>query len=107
MAEKIEKMEATENRVAPALYNETAESFMEISREMEEAGNHDMAQYYAEKAKAFSAEEKPAFGSAKLGGWYAGYTANEWRDKAKEEFVKNGDSLKYKQYCDNAMKAKS
>lgn len=105
MAETTEKFEVTENSMSPEMLKEAADNFMELSREMEAVGNHDMAQYYAEKAKEFTAEEKPASDDAKLGGWYAGYTANQWRDKAKEEFVKNGDSMKYKQYCDNAVKA--
>lgn len=105
MAEVTEKMEATEKKLSPEMLNEVAENFMEMSREMEAAGNHDMAQYYMEKAKEITAEADPEAGEGKLGGWHAGYTDNQWRDKAKTEFVKNGDSLKYRQYRDNAIKA--
>lgn len=105
MAEKMEIMEIPENDMPPETRNEVAKSFQQVSEEMKAVGNHDMAQYYAQKAQEFSAEATPEQSDIKLGGWYAGLTANEWRNKAKEEFVKNGNSLQYKRYCDNAIKA--
>lgn len=104
MTEAFERMENTENAAQPEAISEAAQEFLQISQEMEAAGNHDMAQYYAEKARAMT-DEAAAPEEAKLGGWYAGYTSNQWRDMAKAEYVKNGDTLKYKQYCDFAMKA--
>ncbi|MBE5782256.1 MAG: hypothetical protein E7329_02950 [Clostridiales bacterium] len=106
MPENIERFEAAENSMPREMLQNAIESFMEMSREMEAAGNHDMAQYYEKKARELTAEEA-ASSDIRLGGWYAGYTAGEWRDMAKEEYVKNGNSMKYRQYCDNAMKASS
>lgn len=105
MEEQLENLETAENTETAQNVSDASEGLLQVSREMEEAGNHDMAEYYAKKAEQAIDAEQSSLGSAKLGGWHAGYTANEWREKAKEEFVKNGDTLKYKQYCDNAMKA--
>ena len=105
MAERIEKMEFPEQKVNPEQNQQMIENLLENSRAAEAAGNHDMAEYYQEKAKQLENKRAPANEEGKLGGWYAGYTENQWRDKAKEEFIKNGDSLKYREYCDNAIKA--
>ena len=104
MTENMERLENMENSMPTEILQSVIDSFLEMSREMEVAGNQDMAQYYAKKAKELSAE-KESERDIRLGGWYAGYTANQWRDMAKEEFAKNGDSMKYRQYCDNAVKA--
>ena len=104
MMDHIERLENTENSMPTETLQSVIDSFLEMSREMEAAGNQDMAQYYAKKARELSAETDSER-DIRLGGWYAGYTANQWRDMAKEEFVKNGDSMKYRQYCDNAVKA--
>ena len=104
MTENIERPENVENSMPTETLQSVIDSFLEMSREMEAAGNQDMAEYYEKKARELSAE-KDSERDIRLGGWYAGYTANQWRDMAKEEFVKNGDSMKYRQYCDNAVKA--
>lgn len=102
-----EHMELAEGRNKEELVKlqQTAEYFSGASQELEAAGNHDMARYYAEKARAAAAEAAPS-GEIRLGGCYGGYTAEQWRQKAKDEFIANGDSMNYKRYCDNAMKAK-
>lgn len=105
MTENIEKVEVVENSETSGIeeLKETADLFMELSKEMEAAGNQDMAQYYAEKAREFTAEIE-ASSNPRLGAW-ASYTASEWREMATKEFAKNGDSLNYKRYCENATKA--
>lgn len=105
MTENIEKVEVAENSMPPEMLNEVAENFMELSREMETVGNHDMAQYYAEKAKEFAAEASPAFEDAKLGGWHAGYTPAEWKRMADKEYAQNGNTIQYRKYIANAQKA--
>ena len=105
MAERIAKMQLPEQAVNPEQNQQMIENLLENSRAAEAAGNHDMAEYYQEKAKQLEGKGAPANEGGKLGGWHAGYTDNQWRDKAKEEFVKNGNSLKYQSYCDNAIKA--
>lgn len=105
MAEKLEIMEVPENDMPPEMCNEVAKNFMQVSKEMEAAGNHDMAEYYAEKAKEFTAEAKPDSDGIKLGGWYAGYTPEEWRRMASEEYAKNGNTIEYRRRISNAQKA--
>ena len=104
MPENIEKFEAAENSMPSENLQNVIDDFREMSREMEALGNHDMAQYYEKKAQELS-DGNTSSKEIRLGGWYAGYTADQWREMAKEEFVKNGDSLKYRQYRDNAVKA--
>lgn len=105
MAESIERIEVTENSMPPETLQEVADSFLELSQEMEAVGNHDMAQYYAEKAKEFSTEAEPVSDGAKLGGWYAGYTPAEWRRMADKEYAKNGNTIEYRKCLSNAQKA--
>ena len=104
MPENIERLEAAEDSMPPEMLQNVIDSILEMSREMEAVGNHDMAQYYEKKARELTAE-KGGSSDIRLGGWYAGYTAGEWRNMAKEEYAKNGNSMKYRQYCDNAVKA--
>ena len=105
MAENMEAKAVTEKTETSEMkeLQDAAKLFTELSGEMEAAGNQDMAQYYREKAKEFTADAE-ASSAPRLGAW-AGYTASEWRDMATREFAKNGDSLDYKRYCENATKA--
>ena len=104
MAEIIETFENTEQTMSPEYRAQLIENFLESGREAELAGNRDMAEYYQGKARELQDANNEG---ARLGGFYAGYTANQWREMAKDEFIKNGESMTYKRYCDNAMKANS
>lgn len=104
MKEIMEKAEAAEEKLSPEIREQLVENYMESMREAEEAGNADMAEYYKEKAKELR-EQKEKVNKGSLGGWYAGYTPAEWRRKAEAEYAKNGDSMKYRDYIKNAIKA--
>ena len=102
--ENPEVIEKAEQAMSPELLEQLQANYQENIQEAMKAGNQDMADYYKEQLAKLN-EQAADDGGEKLGGWHAGYTENQWRDKAKAEFVKNGNSLKYQQYCDNAVKA--
>ncbi|MBQ8621399.1 MAG: hypothetical protein IJ422_03695 [Oscillospiraceae bacterium] len=52
MAERMEKMEVTEQVMSPELREQLIDDCMEMSREAAAAGYEDMAQFYREKALA-------------------------------------------------------
>lgn len=102
--ETPEVIEKAEQAMSPELLEQLQANYQENIQEAMKAGNQDMVDYYKEQLAKLNEQAADADGE-KLGGWHAGYTANEWREMAKKEYVKNGDSMNYKRYCDNAMKA--
>ena len=102
--ENPEVIEKAEQAMSPELLEQLQANYQENIQEAMKAGNQDMADYYKEQLAKLN-EQAADDGGEKLGGWHAGYTANEWREMAKKEYVKNGYSMNYKRYCDNAMKA--
>lgn len=104
--ENPEIMEQAEKPMAPEVQNPLVVMYLENIQEAQQAGNEDMAEYYREKLEAME-QQATATDNTRLGGSYGGYTEYQWRQMAKDEFVKNGDSPQYKRYCDNALKAHS
>ena len=78
--------------------------------ELEEAmkeGSKDMAEYYKEKLEQLKGVKVGQESEIHFGGYHAGLTANQWREKAAEEYVANGNSRDYKKYKDFALRAEN
>ena len=102
--ENFEIVEQAEQNMSPEQLNRLEEMYTENVQEAERGGNEDMAKYYREKLEKLK-EQALASDDSRMGGWYAGYTPAEWRRMASEEYAKNGNSMKYRQYIENAQKA--
>lgn len=68
-------------------------------------GSSDMVDYYKEKLEELKEMKAGQNDEIHFGGYHAGLTANQWKQKAAEEFVENGKTLDYKRYISNAAKA--
>ena len=99
-----EVIEMAEQPMTPELMEQLQANYLENIQEAQKAGNQDMADYYKEKLAKLNEQTADA-GDEKLGGWYAGYTPAEWRRWASKEYAENGNTMKYRQYLENAQKA--
>lgn len=104
--ENNEVIEKIEQQESPEVQDQLKAMYVENMQASEQAGNEDMVKYYQEKLNELEAQNE-ASDDIRLGGWYAGYTAGEWRNWAKKEYIKNGNSIQYRKYCDNAIKAEN
>ena len=69
------------------------------------AGSSDMAEYYKEKLAQLKEAQVGQGGEIHFGGYHAGLTDKQWREKAVDEYAANGDTRDYKRYKENAAKA--
>lgn len=69
------------------------------------AGSTDMAEYYKEKLEQLKEAKVGQGGEIHFGGYHAGLTENQWKEKAAKEYVENGATRDYKRYVTNAGKA--
>lgn len=102
--ENTEVIEKAEQTMSPELLEQLQANYQENIQEAMKAGNQDMADYYKEQLAKLKEQAGDA-GDEKLGGWYAGYTPAEWRRWADKEYAANGNTMKYRQYLENAQKA--
>lgn len=102
--ETPEVMEQAEQAMSPELLEQLQANYQENILEAEKNGNQDMADYYKEQLAKLKEQAGDA-GDERLGGWYAGYTPAEWRRWADKEYAANGNTMKYRQYLENAQKA--
>ena len=100
-----ELMEMTEQTVTTEELAQRLETYENGYREAVEQGSKDMMEYYREKIDALKAAKEATGNEISFGGMYAGLTTDQWRQKAKEELVANGETRDYKRYCENAAKA--
>ncbi|MBQ8621400.1 MAG: hypothetical protein IJ422_03700 [Oscillospiraceae bacterium] len=102
--ENPEALEQAERKITAELSDPMKALYLESIQEAERAGNEDMAEYYREKLEALE-QQAAAADHTRLGGGYAGYTPAEWRRMAEKEYAANGNSMKYRDYIQNAIKA--
>ena len=101
----IELVEIAEQTLTPEEFAQQLEVYENGYLEAMEQGSEDMMEYYREKMDALRAAKTVKGNEITFGGMYAGLTTDQWRQKAKEELVANGETRAYKRYCDNAVKA--
>ena len=101
----VELVEIAEKAMSPEEYAQQLEVYENSYREAMEQGSEDMMGYYQEKIDALKAATTVKGNEITFGGMYAGMTTEQWRQKAREELVANGETRAYKHYCENAVKA--
>lgn len=101
----IELVEIAEQTLTPEEFAQQLEVYENGYQEAMQQGSTDMMEYYQEKMDALRAAKTETGNEISFGGMYAGLTTDQWRQKAKEELVANGETRAYKRYCDNAIKA--
>lgn len=95
MAERIERLEVTEQTMSPELRDQLIENYLEFGREAEAGGHRDMAEYYQEKANELkTGDENTAGGPETAGDRQAGETG---RDMAAYYEAKKQKILQEKQ----------
>ncbi len=100
-----ELMEMKEQTFTAEELSQQTEIYESELKEAVEEGSTDMAEYYREKLKQLEEVRAAQSDEIHFGGYYAGRTGKEWRDKARDEYVANGDSVDYRRYKENAIKA--